>query len=154
MSTNHPFAGDPNPYAPPALIEPAQPSAHSPELSRVIRDFRSQSLALGVGWVLFGAAALGWSVFLPDIGEWLQLIRLTVGVIGGCWLVAGIATVAKQPWGVLLGLVISYLAVLASALTFNICLIVILIMFILQGHRVLGYAKQIQAAGLKLNVRP
>jgi hypothetical protein len=162
MSTNNPFADQPNsnPYAAPSL--PAQKasefSAHSPELSKVIKDFRAQSLALGVAWIIIGCLNAGVSAlilsdqFLPNNA--LGIVVPMIAALAGTWVIAGIATLAKQLWGIYLGLVISYLGALGSLANLSICGLVILVLIIVQSHRVINFAKEIRAAGLPLNARP
>jgi hypothetical protein len=153
---------DPNPYASPSL--PASPSfpdvsgGMDHRLQRTIRDFHNQSLALGVAWIVMALLALGLIAFAVGTtasqGQSPLLIAAAVVVVFGIiWITVGTFTCLKHLWAVYTGLVLSYISLVGNLLSLNLCAILILLAIIVQAHRVLGFAKQIQAAGLPLTTR-
>ena len=79
------------------------------------------------------------------------IINLTLGAV---WFVVGVMTCLKQPWALYTGLILSYVAVIPNLLVLNVCGIGILVVVIFQAHRVIGWAKKMQANGIPLNVKP
>lgn len=156
-----PRENDPNPYQSP------QPSLAPLESQRpidraMVKKFRDQIHALGALWIIMGGAAavlatialLGNREVALSLGHGQQIVLVVVALLSVCWLTVGFATCKKQMWGVYAGLALSYLSLLGQVLSFNICATVIVIIVILQAHRVIGWAKQMQAANLPLNTKP
>jgi hypothetical protein len=145
-----------NPYAPPTL-DPKQadwqPSGISPILQRTIREFRQQSLALGAAWIILGmlAGIVGVVVAGPLADQVDGVLLGIVVVCGVLWTTLGVFTCLRKMWAVYTGLVLSYISVVGNLLGLNLCALVILIVIIVQAHRVIGFARTIQRAGLSLN---
>ena len=57
-------------------------------------------------------------------------------------------------WAVYVALALSYLSMVGQILNLNICGGIIIILVILQAHRVIGWAKEMRAAGLPLTAKP
>lgn len=73
----------------------------------------------------------------------------------GCiWLGLGVSICLKLIWALYVALVLCYLSVIGNLINLNVCGLVILIVVILQSHRVLGWAKQLQQASIPLTARP
>lgn len=131
------------------------------ELHGVLIKFRQQMTALGGLWTFFGVLSLVAIIALTALSDQipnpeLQSI-LVLALLSGTsvlWLTVGIATCFKQMWAVYVGLGISYLGLLANMLQLNLCGLAILIVVIIQAHRVLGFAKQLRASGVPLDSRP
>lgn len=133
---------------------------------KTLRAFRQQMLALGVLWIilgtlggLVGAVVVGSRLGFVDVsGRSLEDIPALMGYVAlalaAVWLYAGIGTLMKRMGAVWAGLVMSYLSLLGNLLTLNICSIVLTILVIVQAHRVLGFASQLQRAGVPLDAKP
>jgi hypothetical protein len=154
---------EPNPYQAPAsdLDQPAAVDA-SAVRPGLIKMFRDQAVALGAVWVLLGGvlAAGGGLVSWRAgrdvrLGVGLDMPTFVVGmaVLGLTWLVLGVLTCLKQVGAVYVGLVLSYLALLTQVLTLNFCGSILLILVILQAHRVIRWGNQMRAAGIPMNAR-
>jgi hypothetical protein len=153
-----------NPYQSPAGIGGSSGpyiDVHSARYRKLLKDFRSQMHALGAYWIVIGGLVLILIGFLatfldtesnvPDAGF---LIVFFFGGLALMWVVLGVFTCLKQIWAVYIGLVLTYVGLIGNLCSFNICGIVILIVVIMQAHRVIGWAAQLQQAGIPLNTRP
>ena len=113
---------------------------------KMIRKFREQIHALGALWIILGGLAGGLVVVsqfvMRDAGPrampldspiWLVIAAVAVG-----WIVVGVAACLKQLWAVHTGLVLSYLSLVGQVVNLNICGGVIVLIVILQAHRVIG----------------
>jgi hypothetical protein len=150
----------PNPYQSPQIEMPmfAPAPAANLRLHKTLKDFRSQILALGVAWIILAGLALAAGVLIGVIGEQpddaTPIVMAVVGVVGLLWGGLGVCACLKQMWAVYTGLVLSYLSVAGNLLQMNLCPIVILVLIIVQAHRVIGFAKELQRAGVPLTTRP
>ena len=138
------------------------------ERHEVLIKFRQQMTALGGLWTFFGVLSLVAVIALTVLSDPIpnpelqsfpnpELQSFLVAVLGSSsvlWLTVGIATCFKQMWAVYVGLGISYLGLLSSILQLNLCGLAILIVIIIQAHRVLGFAKQLRASGVPLDSKP
>jgi hypothetical protein len=122
----------------------------------MITKFRQQIHALGAFWIIIGSAAgaAGLGIFRADTADNNVPIAAIMLVVGGGWIVVGILSCLKYVGAVYVGLVVSYISLLVQVLTFNICPIIILIVVILQAHRVIGWARQLRRAGIPLATKP
>jgi hypothetical protein len=138
-----------NPYqapaeAPPPILEVSL----TDELRGKLAAFRQQIHAIGGGWILLG-------FILLSIGPGPGRIAVAIiGAVGLTWIVAGIAACLKQPWGVYLGIGINYLTLLACVLRIDLCSSLLLIVVLIQAHRVLRWAKEFIATGIPLGTKP
>lgn len=161
--THQPPSNDPpadlNPYASPQFAPEAATIVAPYELRKTVRAYRSQWHILGATWILMGCGVL--VVGGVVINEHFHVMRrdgfffllaMAAG-IGGPWLLFGICTCCKQLWAVYAGLAFSYLAALATVISFLFCLLVILLPAIVQAHRVLSWVKFIRRRGLPIGVR-
>ena len=139
--------------------EPGPP----PDVNRkMIRKFREQIHALGALWIFLGSVAgvigvialLGNPGLVDRDGDDQQLLLGFIAATGFVWFVLGVLTCLKQMWAVYVALALSYLSMLGQILNLNICGCVILILVILQAHRVIGWASQMRAAGVPLTAKP
>ena len=148
-----------NPYQPPAPA-PAMPTIdpRDAEIRVKIKKFREQIHALGALWIILGGIAAALGVFLltaeTAADEETPILAGFVIVMGSCWLGLGIATCLKQIWAVYVGLALSYVSVLGNLVRFNICSLIILVVVILQAHRVIGWARELRAIGIPLDTKP
>lgn len=155
------MSNDPNNVNPYAVPESAPQVAYqtSTEQAKLIKDFRSQSLALAVLWILFGSLGVIGAVILVGnvVPNFRQDAPMFVGTIAGAtgigWIIAGIATLLKQTWGLYLGIALCYLSVLGNLLRLNICALVILAVILLQAHRVLRFASRMRQEGIPLTAK-
>jgi hypothetical protein len=129
---------------------------------KMIRKFREQIHALGALWIIIGSLAGGIAIIAlqgsPDyaarIGSEQQVVLFLIAGMGLVWFVLGVLTCLKHMWAVYVALVLSYLSLLGQVLNLNICGGIILILVILQAHRVIGWASQMRAAGIPLTAKP
>jgi len=150
-----------NPYASPEFA-PEKTTVVAPyELRKTVRAYRSQWHILGAQWIIMGIVALGLAAAVIfntyDEGDLVAVLAPAIAIytfIGAAWFLLGISTCRKQLGAAHAGLIISYLVLLLGIVTFNLCLIVIVLAAIVQAHRVLSWAKYIQQQGLPLTIRP
>ncbi|HZL88544.1 MAG TPA: hypothetical protein VFB96_09250 [Pirellulaceae bacterium] len=149
-----------NPYQAPSLSA-AMPvvDTRDAEVRAKIKKFRDQIHALGAFWIIIGGISLGLGIFLFTTLEGARvegapILGAIVSVAGACWFGLGVATCLKQLWAVYIGLVLSYLSVLGNLVRLNVCSLIILAAVILQAHRVIGWARELQAAGIPLDAKP
>ena len=154
---------EPNPYQSPAVISPvAQPALESQgHYHKILKDFRSQIVALGAFWIFIGAVAAGLGIIAGGVLSAAREVNpestivLVILLVSGCiWIGLGVLVCLKQMWAVYVALVLSYLSVVSSLFRLQICAVLLLVFVILQAHRVLGWAKQLRAAGIPLTTRP
>jgi hypothetical protein len=139
-----------NPYQAPlpdAMTAPATTDANL-RLFKMLKDFRAQILALGAFWIFIGVVNLGIGVAAPSFvgdrnDDVVPIVAVILGCVGLAWIVLGGLVCAKQMWAVYVALVLSYLTLLA-----------LLVVVILQAHRVLGWAKELTRLGIPLNMKP
>lgn len=149
-----------NPYASPAYDPVKSPVVSTVDMVKLVKQFRQQMHSLGALWIIIGSlAVIAGTVFAvsargagDDIDQYL--ITGMFVVMGSIWLGLGIMTCLKQMWAVWVGLVLSYLMVLNSLLSLNLCGIVILGAAIFQAHRVIGWAKEMRLKSIPLTTRP
>jgi hypothetical protein len=154
----------PNPYESPAMVAA---SANAPlELERPLATtlgvFHSQMLILGWFWVFAGLIAVLVAAGSSDVLDvhitgrlqytWASIFY---GVTGLIWIASGVSTCWKQIWAVYVGLVLTCVHFAATVLHGYLCFpSVFLIAAILQSYRVLGWAKELSAAGIPITTRP
>jgi hypothetical protein len=74
------------------------------------------------------------------------LLFIALGMSVGI-LLAGIGALAHSSTGVGIGLLLTYLSLIGNILTLNVCVAVLLIFIVVQGHRVLKTAADLKTAG-------
>jgi hypothetical protein len=149
-------ANEPNPYAPPRTSAEAGVHAVPAPVDRVmVKKFRDQILALGVLWIIIGTLAAGLGVFgLGRTSDAPVLLSIVV-ILGLAWIVIGVLACLKHMWAVYAGLVLSYLSLVGQLVNLNLNLgLLVVILVIFQAHRVIGWAKQMRAAGIPLTAKP
>jgi hypothetical protein len=57
-------------------------------------------------------------------------------------------------WAVYVGLALSYLSALGNLVNLNLCGLAIVVVAIVQAHRVISFAGQLNRAGIPLTTRP
>jgi hypothetical protein len=82
------------------------------------------------------------------------LLAAIFAFLGLIWVVVGILACLKKISAVRVGLVLSYVSVIGNLTNVNIITIVVLIVVIIQAHRVLAFAKKMNAADVPLDVKP
>jgi hypothetical protein len=150
-----------NPYQAPSLAA-GMPAidAREAEVRAKIKKFRDQIHALGAFWIIIGTVAIGLGSFVlagtpgEVIAAGWELLGAIVVVQGIAWFGLGVATCLKQMWAVYIALVLSYLSILGNLVRFNVCSLIILVVVILQAHRVIGWARELTAAGIPLDAKP
>ncbi len=153
----------PNPYQSPAAPSPAiPPSSEAHEhLHKVLKDFRSQIIALGAFWIFIGVVAITAGVFVGYMANQadqdpatMKILLAILGVMGAIWVGLGVCVCFKQIWALYVALVLSYVSIISSVFRLQLCSIVLLGAVIFQAHRVLRWANELQAAGIPLTTRP
>jgi hypothetical protein len=127
---------------------------------RLVKAFRAEIHALGGFWIVIGGIVAALGLFAtgmlgidPNDPE-VTLLPLIVVGIGLVWVAIGTLTCYKLMPAVYTGLVLSYLSLVGNLINFNLCGLIILIMVIVQAHRVIGWARRLSRAGIPLNTRP
>jgi hypothetical protein len=150
----------PNPYQTPTVAEPSAVPASAlatPAAHKLLKDFRTQIHALGGFWIFIGGLAALIAVFVgaraPPSQELTVLVAI-MAIASLIWIVLGVMTCHKQIWAVYTGLVLSYLSLIGNLLNVNVCGLIILLVVIVQAHRVLGWAKQLTRMGIPLTALP
>jgi tetratricopeptide (TPR) repeat protein len=140
----------------------------------LIRRFRDQIHALGALWIILGAAnvalaglALGTRIDLEFLfGTDQRAFWIIAGLVGLFSCAIGVLTCLKRLWAVYVSLALAYLTLLRLvllqlvliALTWRtdwgtIVALGLIILVIRQGHRVIGWAKKMRAAGVPLTAK-
>jgi hypothetical protein len=152
-----------NPYQAPPSAAPLAPISAAANLQqlKMLKDFRSQIVALGAFWIIIGGLAVGLGAFATSLlagqnaaPQTLAVMCGILVVMGLAWVTLGVLACLKQMWAVYVGLVLSYLSVIGNLVNLNVCGLVILVVVIIQAHRVIGWAGQLTRAGIPLNTRP
>lgn len=138
--------------------DPTQP----PVNRKTIRKFREQIHALGAVLIILGGLAGGLVVVsqfvMRDAGPRdIPLdspVWLFVAAVGLGWATLGVFTCLKQMWAVYAGLALSYVSLVGQVMNLNICSLILVLIVILQAHRVIGWARQMRDAGVPLDTRP
>ena len=145
-----------------ASSDESQPSL-SPVIDRkLVRKFREQIHALGALWIFIGTVTAvlafvglqGNADVAARVAGNQSALLFVMEVMGIIWLILGVLTCLKQMWAVYVALALSYLSLVGQILNLNVCGGIIVVIVILQAHRVLGWAKQMRAAGLPLTAKP
>ena len=126
-----------------------------PEL---IKRFRREIHGLGGIWIFFGICGLALAAGALSGAARARGIEPAAGVIFGlvglCWLAAGVLACLKKMWAVYAGLVLSYIGVLGNLIKFNPCGLIIIIIVLIQAHRTISWAKKMQAQQIPLDSKP
>jgi hypothetical protein len=155
-----PESASPNPYQPPQMERPTfvPAAATNLRLIKVLKDFRTQIVALGAVWIIMALLAVGIGVMAGSVLDQdestAQILLIVLGVSGLIWGTLGVFTCLKQMWAVYVGLVLSYLSVIGNLLNFNLCALIIVVVVIIQAHRVIGFARELARAGIPLDTKP
>lgn len=116
------------------------------------KTFRQQIIALGALWTVAGLANAGLAVasfagLMSDkAAPAMDLIAPIFLAIGIVWIAVGVSTCMQIVPGLFVGLVFSYIFLVATVVQLQLCPAAILLLAVLQAHRVLGLRKQIRAA--------
>jgi len=127
---------------------------------KLLKDFRSQIVALGAFWIFIGAVAIAAGVMArfmttdSNHDAAANLLLTILGVAGSIWVVLGVCVCLKQIWALYVALVLSYLSLLSSLFRLQFCAIVLLGVVVFQAHRVLRWSKELRGAGIPLTTRP
>jgi hypothetical protein len=150
-----------NPYRAPEHFETSNVYEGDVYQRKMLKDFRSQILALGVFWIIIGTLVTALGIFAGgttfdsyEEGDFETLVRVVFIVIGASWTVLGVLSCLKQVWAVYVGLVLSYISLLGNLINVNLCGLIILIVVIVQAHRVIGWAGKLRRVGIALTARP
>ena len=127
----------------------------------MVRMFRQQIHALGALWIIIGSLSVALAIVALQgnsgvaglVGNSDKIVLAIVFAAGAIWFVLGLLTCLKKIWAVYVGLVLSYLSLAGQALNVRIIGVVIMILVILQAHRVIGWSKQMRAAGVPLTAK-
>lgn len=156
-----------NPYQAPVAGLPSQLNSEntSAEDQVNLTKFRQQIHALGGFWIFIGSivlaavAVLGFGYFKADDLErnGFAISIVAIGIMSAMsiiWILIGVLSCLKQIWAVYVGLILSYISLLMQVIQMNICGVVILIIVIMQSHRVISLANRLRAAGIPLSAKP
>lgn len=151
-----------NPYASHPTEERDKPFAVPAEATEMVKKFRSQIHALGVFWIVIGAITVGMGgMIFAGQGDFAKLDEAERAISGGIvvgmgmtWVVLGALSLLKQMWACYVALVLSYLSLVMQIVNLNICPLVILIVVVLQAHRVISWSGKLKANGIPLTAKP
>ncbi len=123
-----------------------------------LERFRKEIHGLGGFWIFIGAVALIVCVLVlaadapnADMPPEALVILIPLTIL---WLVIGVCTCLKQMWAVYTGLVMSYLSLVSNILTqINGCAIIMLVVAIIQAHRVIKWAGEFKEMGVPINTK-
>lgn len=150
-----PHGENPNPYQSPATETGVPPLAPQGAVELVmVKKFRDQIHALGAVWLLIGGLmiAVGVASFLgafDGAADDRFMGPVLIG-FGAFWLTIGVFALLKQMWAVYVGLALSYLSLIGNLLRLSICGAILLLLVIIQAHRVIGWAKELWSRGVPL----
>ena len=130
--------------------------------SELVRRFRREIHGLGGFWIFVGVLVTGVAMFLVGGNGQLQNakeIGLVIGALGILYIGLGVCACLKQMWAVYVGLGLSYLSLIGNFINFNVksinpCPFVVLFAVIFQAHRTIGWARQMNDAGIPLDSTP
>ena len=117
------------------------------------KTFRQQIIALGALWTVIGLLNAGLAVasfagLMPEkAAPAVDLIAPFILAFGIIWIAVGVSTCLQIVPGLFVGLVFSYIFLVATVAQSQLCPAAVLLLAVLQAHRVLGLRKQIRAAG-------
>lgn len=128
-----------------------------------VKKFRREIHGLAGFWIFFGGLSVAIAIFLLGseadfLGQMGPEERAIVAgitlLLGGIWIASGIASAYKQRWGVITGLIVTYLNLGGNLIQLNPCGIIISIFVIIQAHRVLKISKELIQADIPLTYKP
>ena len=141
------------------IAKPGRGSA-DPE---TIKKFRREMHGLGGFWIFIGTIVLflgigimatggGGNPALAGQGPILGAVFLILGLL---WFGLGVCTCLKHMWAVWTGLVLSYLSVLGNLMNLpqSVCGLIFLAVAIVQAHKCIKRAKELNAAGVPLTTK-
>src|SRR5688500_1146495 len=109
-----------NPYQSPPTAAPQAVGSAAANLRqfKLLKDFRSQLVALGAFWIIIGGLAAVIGVFATSVlagqnaapAALATMTAIVVG-LGLAWITLGVLACLKQIWAVYVGLVLSYISV-------------------------------------------
>jgi len=147
----------------PQLGDVQTTQARAENTSVILKQFREQSLAVGVLWVMFGVLLLlvgvlgllaGWTITRKSIFWNIEVdySLIGIGLQGLVYLAAGTGTVLRRRFALLVGLILTYLSLIPSLLLglSSIPAVLIGVAIIRQAHRVLSWADQLAKSGVPL----
>lgn len=159
----------PNPYqAPSAASFHIDPNTQSSN-QLVLKKFRSQVHALGGLWIFFGVMGgvgaiimiammatngFGNAQRFAEMQGYITVLTGILGIASLAWTTIGVFACFKKLPAIYTGLVLCYLSLVGNLLNINICAVVILIVAIIQAHRVISMAGELRKLGIPLNAKP
>ncbi|MCA9106767.1 MAG: hypothetical protein KDA83_15200 [Planctomycetales bacterium] len=164
-----------NPYE--SLLEsttPNQPPAilkMSSTLQKTLSNFRAQTLALGVLWIIIGGLAIigGTLIMVVALNDNSSVVNndqdsstngflfyygLFSGIMGLVWIVVGLKTISKSVTAIYIGLTLSTLSMIGNVLTFSLCPALILVAAVFQSIHVLRFSRILTQNGIPLTAKP
>ena len=148
-----------NPYASPAEVAAAQTGAEFDDIKAGVQKFRDQIHALGVLWVIVGVCSIAFGVTILGSGQWPDSVAKWVWLgsamtLGLASTVFGVMACRKRLWAIRGGIAVTYIAILLQLVFANVCGVVLLVVPLIQAHRVLDWGKSMVAKGIPLDTRP
>lgn len=116
------------------------------------KTFRRQIIALGALWTVIGLLYAGLAATLlagltPNKAlAAMALMAPFILALGIIWIAAGVSTCMQIVPGLFVGLVLSYISLVLSAVSMEFRSVAIMVIAVLQAHRVLRLRKPIRAA--------
>lgn len=148
-----------NPYQPPAMLadEDANVADMAVKDRLLLQKCQQQMVALGLLWIVIGVLGLGITAIAliseatsePQGPLFYALISLLFAT-GILHMIAGVLSCFKQRSAVYLGLILGYPSAFANLLLLNLCPFLMLGIGLLLAHRILRWAKELQARGIPL----
>lgn len=116
------------------------------------KTFRQQIIALGALWTVIGllnarlAAAFLAGLTPNEALAAMALMAPFILALGIIWIAVGVSTCMQIVPALFVGLVLSHISLVLSAVSMDFCSVAIMVIAVLQAHRVLRLRKQIRAA--------
>lgn len=149
-----------DPYAAPSVSDFSLQNESdnlSPDQRRLLKDFRSQSLALGVLWLFLSTIiAITTTLIIASSNLNYRVIGAASfsSLIMALCASAGIGTLMKRSWGIYVGLTLAYILLVLSALELSVCGVIFVIAILIQSYRILNFMKELRQAGIPLSTNP
>ncbi len=125
-----------------------------PVIAKDLKAFRDQLVALGALWIIIGRLSGAFGIYMSTASKpegALGIVQLVINVINIGYGVASFTREAlacmKRIAALRVGLVLIYVILVLQVLSVNLCRAAIMVVAILQAHRVLGFRKKLMAAG-------
>lgn len=151
-----------NPYRAPQMVDDgAGATERTPEICRLIDDYRTQCTAVGACWCIFGVLLVLIALLAETLSRtatespvtsllWREETWYGVGM-GGVWMLAGIGSISKQFWAVCVGSIAAGLSIVGNHWNLGCFSPALGIFLLVQCGRVFYLAAHMHSLGIPLS---